>query len=289
MNDTASYSFDATSENFSQYVINNSAHVPVLVDFWAPWCGPCQNLMPLLTRLAEEYGGQFLLAKVNIDEQPELATQFQVRSVPTVKLVRNGDVVDEFAGAIPEGQIREFIEPHLAHESDKLLPQIFDRFQMGEEEEALQQLRELKATEPGNKQLQIFELQMVMTMERDDEARQLIEAMPAELRESDEVKVIASQLELNSLVGTGGDLAELEQRIADNPADSEARYQLGLLRSAMGDYQGALDALLELLKRDRGYDNGAAQKAMLKVFDTLSGSNDELVAKYRRMMASALY
>jgi len=283
-----SYHFDVTAENFGQYVLENSQHVPVLVDFWAPWCGPCQSLMPMLGRLATEYGGMFLLAKVNIDEQPELATRFGVRSVPTVKLVRHGEVVDEFMGAIPEQQIRQFLEPHIERESDRQLPAIQAAFAAGEQEQALEQLRQLREREPDNHRLLRIQAEMLMTANRLAEAAESLNALPANVEQEPEIQALKSRLQLMSAVTDVPSPESLRQRIKTDPGDSEARYQLAMQLSASGDYESALEAFLELLQRDRHYADDGARKGMLMIFELLGGEG-ELVSHYRRRMAMALH
>lgn len=282
------YSFDVGVENFEQYVINNSVHVPVLVDFWAPWCGPCKTLMPLLSKLAEEYNGQFLLAKVNIDEQQELAMQFSVRSVPTVKLFRHGQSVDEFTGALPESQLRQFIDLHIEKESDRRLPAIMELFSQGDQTTALEQLRELRTGEPTDQRLLETELEMLIAMERLDEAQELIMSLPANLQQEASIQAIYSTLQLKLAAGNAPSCDELQQRLEQNPDDSEARYQLAVQLTTSGEYEAALECFLELLRRDRTYGDDAARKGMLMVFDQL-GPDDKRVSHYRRQMFTVLH
>ncbi|MFO7592744.1 MAG: thioredoxin [Pseudomonadota bacterium] len=287
MNDT-SYSFDVSVETFEQYVINNSVHVPVLVDFWAPWCGPCKTLMPMLSKLAEEYNGQFLLAKVNIDEQQELAMQFGVRSVPTVKVFRHGQSVDEFTGALPESQLRRFIDQHVEKESDQRLPAIMEQFTQGDQTTALEQLRELREVEPSDQGLLETELEMLVTMERLDEAQELIRSLPANLQQEPSIQAIFSTLQLKHAAANAPSREALQQRLEQNPNDSEARYQLAVQLTTAGDYEAALECFLELLRRDRNYGDDAARKGMLMVFDQL-GPDDKRVSHYRRQMFTILH
>lgn len=282
------YIFDVGVENFEQYVINNSVHVPVLVDFWAPWCGPCKTLMPMLSNLAEAYNGQFLLAKVNIDEQQELAMQFGVRSVPTVKLFRHGQSVDEFTGVLAESQLHQFIDQHVEKESDRRLPAIMELFSTGDQTTALEQLRELRQGEPDNQRLLEQELEMLIAMGRLEAAQELIKSLPANLQQETSIQAIFSTLQLKLAAGNAPSSEELQRRLEQNPNDSEARYQLAVQLTTAGDYEAALECFLELLRRDRAYGDDAARKGMLMVFDQL-GPDDKRVSHYRRQMFTVLH
>jgi putative thioredoxin len=284
----SSFQFDVTAETYSRLVLENSQQVPVLLDFWAPWCAPCKSLLPMLSRLAEEYDGQFLLAKVNIDEQQELAVQHGVRSVPTVKLIRHGKMIDEFTGAIPEQQIRAFLEPHIERESERRLPELITQFQAGAREEALATLQQLRAAEPDNPKLLAAEVDMLMTMERYREADTLLTTLPPNVEMSPGIQGLKSRLQLAMDASEAPSIAELDQMLAADPSNSEARYQLAVQRSANGDYEGALEAFMELLRRDRHYGDDAARKGMLMVFDLLGGEGG-LVNRYRRQMFNALH
>ena len=282
------YIFDVTEENFSQFVIENSRHVPVVVDFWASWCGPCKTLLPMLEALAGQYGGGFLLAKVNIDEQQALATQFGVRSVPTVKLVRHGQIADEFVGALPEREIRAFLDRHVERESDQQMPGIIEAFAEGRQQEALTQLRELRTKEPDNLELLLCEVGFLQQLKQFDEATALLDGLPANLATEPEVITAKSRLELAAQAADAPDTNELLQRLETDPGDHQARQQLASRYCEQGQYEQALETWMELLRRAPDYQDGAARKGMLMVFDLLGGQG-ELVSRYRRQMFTALH
>ena len=284
---TTSYSFDVTEENFASQVIEASHQAPVLVDFWATWCGPCQSLMPLLQKLADDYKGKFLLAKVEIDQQQNLATQFAVRSVPTVKLVKNGQIVDEFTGALPEGEIRAFLEKHIEHESDQLMQQAVQTYQQGQIEQALQQMQQLILDDPANEQNRVIFATVLLRENRVDDAMELINSLSTEMKESDDVKALLAQLEFVNITKDAPDINSLQARLDSDPSDCEARYQLSGYCMLQGDYEAGMQQLLEIVKRDRSYNDDAGRKTLLKVFDMLGGSG-ELVQKYRRALALLL-
>lgn len=284
----ATYIHDVTTENFSDVVLENSQRVPVLVDFWAPWCGPCQTLMPLLTHLAEVYGGQFILAKINIDEQQDLAMRFGVRSVPTVKIFRNGEMVDEFLGALPESAIRDFLDKYVERESDRVLAQAKAFLAEGDLDQAVETASRALSMEPENKRSHIGLAEILLAVGRNAEARQVIDAMPANIRTEPEVARLAARAEFADVAANAPEEDELENRIAQDPSDSEARYLLSARRVMQGQYEGAMEQLLELVRRDRAFGNDAGREALLKIFDMLGGEGD-LVSRYRRLMFNALH
>lgn len=278
---------DITAGNFESEVVNRSHQVPVVVDFWAAWCGPCKTLMPLLTQLADEYAGQFVLAKVNIDEQQELAMQFGVRSVPTVKVFRFGGPVDEFMGVQPEPQIRAIIDRYIERESDRHLAAALERYEQGDIEGGLNGVRAVLAAEPENRRAQLVMAELLVASGDYAEARQLVESLPADLRMADEVEQLMARLDLAEAADGAAPIEQLQQRLAANPGDSEARYQLAMQCLAGGAYEEALETFLELMRRDRAYGEDAGRKGMLKAFELLG--DHELVGRYRRKMAQVLY
>ncbi|HID49681.1 MAG TPA: thioredoxin [Chromatiales bacterium] len=282
------YHFDVTAEDFATRVIDASHQQPVLVDFWATWCGPCQTLLPVLTQLAESYQGAFLLAKVEIDQQPTLAQQFGVRSVPTVKLFRNGQIVDEFMGALPEGQIRAILDKHIVKASDAAMQQALQRYEQGATEAALAEMEEILDADPDNANNALIYAGLLLQEGHLEKARQWLDALPATLRDDPRATALRARLEFVQLAGTAPDADRLQTILANEPGNSEARYQLAIHRLVQGRDEAALEDLLYLVKHDRNYGDDAARKALLKIFAML-GDEHELVARYRRQLAMALH
>ncbi len=277
-----------TAQNFRQVVIEGSYERPVLVDFWADWCAPCRALMPVLAKLAEEYGGRLLVAKLNTEEEQALAAQMGIRSLPTVQLYRDGRPVDQFMGALPEAQVRAFLEPYLPRESDGLLEQIGDRLMVGDLAGAQAALDLARAKEPDNPRLFLVQVQIQAASGDTQGAEALLERVPLELAKDPEVLALRGQLRFANLAAGAPSEDELAARLAANPKDSEASFLLAARQAATGDFATALASLLALLKRDRAYGDDAARKTMLLIFDLLGGE-DPLVTAYRGKMLSALY
>jgi putative thioredoxin len=278
----------ATAENFYTLVLEGSHQRPVLVDFWADWCAPCRTLMPLLAKLADEYRGKFLLAKVNTEEERELAASFGIRSLPTVQLFKGGQPVDQFMGALPESQVREFLERHLPRESNDLLTQVQRLLDAGDVERAEAKLDRARNIDPDNPRIHLAEVRLKAARGDLQGAEDMLERLPLELLSDPEVGALRGQLRFARVIADAPPEGELVARLEANPKDSEARYQLASRRIARGDIEGGLKQLLDLLKKDRGYGDDAARKGMVMVFDMLGGTGD-LVARYRTQMLNALY
>ncbi len=277
-----------TAQNFQSLVLDGSFERPVLVDFWADWCAPCRALMPLLAKLAEEYGGRFLLAKVNTEEEQALAAQFGIRSLPTVQLFKSGRVIDQFMGALPEPQVREFLDRHLPRLSDGLLAQAQGLLAAGEIDAAQSLIEQARSQDPANARLVLAEIQLTAARGAINQALADLDRLPIELAHDPEANALRGQLRFASALEGAPAAADLTARLAADPRDSEARYQLAAHHVLRGDYAEALALLLELMKRDRAFADDAGRKGMLAVFDLLGGQG-ELVATYRAKMMSALY
>ncbi len=279
------YIFEVTQENFAQVVLQGSQQQPVLVDFWADWCQPCRMLMPILSNLAEQYNGQFILAKINSDQNQELAAQYGVRSLPTVKLFKNGQPVDEFMGALPESQVREFLDRHIERESDKLLDQAMAILASGDEDAALPLMRKAAELDPKRARIITPLARLLAGKGQTQEALDLLNGLPSSERDSAEASALLAQIEFSQQAADLPDRQTLETRA--EAGDLEARLQLANKLVAEGDYQPAMDQLLAIMQKDRGFQDDIARKTLLKIFDMLG--DDPLVEQYRRKMFNYLY
>jgi len=282
------YIFEVNADNFEQVVIEGSMSAPVLVDFWADWCNPCKMLMPVLSKLAQEYNGQFILAKVNSDANQELSTRYGVRSLPTVKLFKGGEPVDEFTGALPESAVREFLDKHIERESDKLCDLATEARASGDHERARSLLEQANAIDPGRPRV-IIDLATLLVDNGDyDKAEELLQSLPPEERAKAPAAGLLARIGFIREAADFPTSAELQARLEQNPDDLETRYQLAIRHIANNDFPAGMEQLLEIMRRDRSFRDDIARKTLLKVFDLL-GNDDPLVAEYRRKMANLLY
>jgi putative thioredoxin len=277
---------EVTRDNYAE-VMQASFQVPVLMDFWASWCQPCQVLMPILARLADEYQGKFLLGKLNTEEQQEIAAQFGIRSIPTVKLFRNGQPVDEFMGALPERSVREFLDRHVARESDAEIARAGELLQAGSADDAITLLQEARESDPENPRVALALAQAQASTGDVAAAEATLDNLPANEQSKPEVSMLRSHLFFAGQVAESPAAADLESRLSSNPDDSEALYLLALRKVVGQDYDTAMDLLLELMRKDRSFEDDAGRQTLLKVFELLG--DDPRVNQYRRRMASLLY
>ena len=284
---TSPYSLDVAESDFMQMVVEASMHQPVLVDFWATWCQPCQVLKPVLEKLADDYQGKFLLAKVDTEEAQQLAMQLGIRSIPTVKLFKNGEPVDEFMGALPEAEIRAFLDKHIPRESDALIDQAESLLAESNAEGAMELIKQANQIDPQNSRALISYARICAVMGNLDEARTVIEALPEELKDSPEISALLAQMEFDKIAQQGDSVEELQKKLETDPGNSEARYQLAAQQMMQGETEAALENLLTIMKLDRNYNDDAARKMMFKIFDTLG--DHPLVATYRRKIMSLIY
>lgn len=281
------YAFDVSLEDFEAKVLLPAETVPVLVDFWAPWCEPCKVLKPMLEKLAEEYAGRFLLAKVNADESPELAQHFGVRSIPSVKVLFQGQLVDEFNGAMAESQLREFIDrvalpggPASASPREQAAALVAE----GQLDAALAILVEASRNSPEDEAIRLDAIDVLMQLGRNDEAQQLLAVEYKQ--QGDRAAALRARL---ALAQGAADTGPLEARLAVNPDDHATRLELSRAYAAQSRFREALEAALEVVRRDRFFDEGAGRKALLQLFEALAGEQyDDLVREFRRKLSAAL-
>lgn len=282
------YIVTANADNFTTQVIDKSNQVPVLVDFWADWCAPCKMLMPILSKLADEYQGQFILAKVDTDEQQELAIQYQIRGIPALKLFRHGTVVEETTGVQSESVLREMIDRHRERPADKLRLQAMAVHRAGDSGKAITLLEQAREMEPTYHQVALDLAQVMMDNQRFEEAEQLLQGLPLAVQGEKSVSELMAQLKFSSIAAKAPPNETLEQTLAADPNDLMAHYQLSARKVLEGDHETALDHLLELMRRDRKFEDDAGRKGLLAVF-ALLGNQGSLVNRYRGKMASFLH
>jgi putative thioredoxin len=278
---------DVGDADFEREVLECSDERPVVVDFWAPWCGPCRTLGPLLEQLADEHAGAFVLARVNVDEAPGLAQAFQVRSIPAVKAIRERGLVGAFEGAQPESVVRRFVASILPSAADRAAAEGDERAAAGDPAGAEALWNEalgLDARQPRA----LLGLARCRDAAGDAEAAlALLERIGPGTRYAEEADRLAAALRTR-VGGQGADEGELRRRIEAAPDDLAARLALGQLLAARGRHEEALAALLEAVRRDAGFEDGAARRAMLDVFTAL-GPEHPLTQAYRSALARTLF
>jgi putative thioredoxin len=277
---------DVTAESFAPDVIERSMQVPVLVDFWAPWCGPCKTLTPMLESLAEEYAGQFILAKVNIDDEAPLAQAFGIQSVPTVLLVSEGRQVDGFQGALPEQALRAFLERHVGAGADPLA-EARAAHAAGDRGTAIAMTQQRLLQQPDDGDAQVFLAELLFEEGLLEQVQGILEQLPPVAAESAAAKALAAKLELGS-ASEGVDLEPLRSAVEADESSPGARLEYGRALAANGQYEAALEQLIQSVRLDKAFDDQAARKAMLEVFDAL-GTDNDLAVTYRKQLQMALF
>ena len=278
--------FDVGQDNFETDVLQASLDTPVLIDFWAEWCEPCKTLGPMLEKLASEYNGAFRLGKVDVEKHQQLAAMFGIRSIPTVMLVKDGQIADGFAGALPEGQLREFLGRHVQPLDGEAAN---DAAPAPEEspEEVIARLQQAIASEPDRPELKLDLALALMRGGQTDAADAQLNALPANLATDARAVRLRNQLELSRALQGAPTLSTLHQRVDADGNDWEARDLLGVRLLLENDAAAGLDQFLAILQKARDWNDGQAKKRLLAAFSTLDDA--ELVGRYRRRMASLLF
>jgi len=278
---------DIDQNNAQQYLIDESFNRPVVVDFWADWCAPCKQLMPLLEQLADEYAGAFLLAKINADEQQGISQQLGVRSLPTVMVFKDGQPVDGFAGAQPETAVREMLQKHLPSPWDAKIAEATELLDQGDTSGALALLR--SAWEESNKLLEITLAYAGALVEgnRLDEAEEVLNEVRLVDRDALHEQLMA-QIELKREAGKSPEIEALESELASDESNHSVRVKLAVQLTTVAHYRDALDHLLVVLRVDRDWNNGEAKRLYLDTIASI-GKGDPLAAEYQRKLFSILY
>jgi putative thioredoxin len=286
---------DVSTATFMQEVVDASHDVPVIVDFWAPWCGPCKTLGPMLEKAVAETKGAVRMVKVDIDKSPELAQQMRIQSIPAVYAFLGGRPVDGFMGAVPESQIKDFI---------KRLVAAAPGAQASPVEEALAQAKQALAEgdigtastfyghilqhEPSNVDATAGMGRCYLAIGDLDKARAALASIPEESAKTADCQALRAGIELAELAEQTGPESELEARLARDPNDHQARFDLAMAKYAGGDRQAAVDHLLDLIRRNRAWNEEAARKQLLKLFEAF-GMADPLTVESRRRLSTLLF
>jgi putative thioredoxin len=284
---------DSSLETFAADVLEASREVPVIVDFWAPWCGPCKQLGPALEKAVTEAKGAVRLVKVNIDENQEIARQLRIQSIPTVYAFKNGQPVDGFMGAIPESQIRAFVQ-HLtggeagASHADEVLAEGDEAFAKDDLGTAAQAYGHVLQEEPGHPRAVAGLARCYLKSGDLERARTTLGLVRPDGAADEAIRTVEAELKLREQAADAGDTAPLKAKLATNAGDHQTRYDLALALDAKGDREGAIDELLELIRRDRKWNDDAARKHLVTLFDAMGPTDPRTVAA-RRKLSSILF
>ncbi len=283
---------ETTTAAFPADVIQDSRNQPVLVDFWAPWCGPCKQLTPVLEKVVNEAGGAVKLVKMNIDDHPSIAGQLGIQSIPAVIAFKDGQPVDGFMGAIPESQVREFIAKlgggRQAPNTEDALKAAVEARAAGDQEMAARIYSMVLEAEPDNADAIGGMAEMLVEAGNIEAAKGVLEKAPEDKADAPAIAAVKARITLAEQAASLGDPADLEKRLAENPNDHQARFDLAMIQNVLGDRTAAADNLLHIIKADRGWKDDAARNELLTFFEAW-GPEDEATMQARRKLSSLLF
>ena len=283
---------DGTTASFMADVIEASKTTPVIVDFWATWCGPCKQLTPAIEKLVKQYAGKVKLVKVDVDANQQLAAQFRVQSIPAVFAFKNGRPVDGFMGAVTDGQLKQFIERLTGNAGsplDELLTEADALAAEGQHDEALNVYQEILTQDPVHAKAMGGALKAYLALGHEDAAREVLKDLPDQLKNAPEVASVRTTLELKDATSVNaGQITELEAKVATDPKNMDARLELAMARYGADNREGAVDDLLEMIRRDREWNEQAARKQLVKFMEAF-GPTDPLTSSARRRLSSILF
>lgn len=278
---------EVTADNFQEAVVENSEKVPVLLDFWAPWCQPCKSLIPVLHKIAADFNGSLILAKINTEDNPELGAHFQIRSIPTVMLVQDGAVVDKFNGALPESEILEFLKKHnVVNHLDAILAEAKDLSASGNFTQLVELLTGALQTYTDNSQIKLELAKGLVRLQKLDDAKKVLDSVDQADKMSSEFKSIYASLSFSGENLADAEVENLQKKASDG--DLEALYKLAMFKISKGDYEIGLDYLMQILAKNKSYKDGQAHKTLVDTLAILGNSNP-LTATYRRKLFTILY